>query len=205
MSDTEMVISEEKTKIPRKYKLRLEFLFRNLKRGNILDVGNLGSSGYLHRTLIERLSDCEVYGLDLFESNEFPNQKVGNFEEMPYPNKFFDSIFMGQVFEHTWKPKQVLEECFRILKPCGVLILDTPNVYSLSRIVYFLLKGTDVIRGNPDHKLFYSRAMLTHLLEDSGFQIKEMTTEQTFTRKGITLKMPFKWLGEILLVAVVKN
>lgn len=204
MHGTETIL-KEKMEIPKKDKLRLEFIFRNLKRGNLLDVGNLGGSGYLHRIFIKGFPDSEIYGLDLFESNEFPRQKVGNFEEMPYPNGFFDSIFMGQVFEHTWKPKQVLEECFRILKPSGVLILDTPNVYSLSRVVYYLLKGTDVIRGNPDHKLFYSRAMLTHLLEDSGFQIKEMTTEQTFTRRGLILKMPFKWLGEILLVAAVKN
>jgi len=191
---------------------RLDFLFKYLKPGKILDVGNLDSQGKIHEILIAKLANCEIYGLDTINQNQFglnfSNQYQGSFEQMDFADDFFDTVYLGQVFEHTWKPKQALDECYRVLKPGGVLILDTPNVYSLSRILRYLFTGRDIILGNPDHKIFFSRAMLENVLCQSGFKVKIIATERNFAVKGKLLLLPdippFNYWGECFLILAEK-
>ena len=191
---------------------RQDFLFSRVQSGHILDVGNLGRGGEIHKRLIAVLPHAEIHGLDI-ESQEkygfdFPHQAVGSAEALPYPDGYFNTIYLGEVLEHTWLPRHVVNECYRVLKPQGVLILDTPNVYALSRMLRFLAMGRDIILGNPDHKIFYSRAMMENLLEKSGFQKIESTTDSKFTIKGRDFKLPrfgpCAFLGEHLLAAAWK-
>ena len=192
---------------------RVEFLARHIKEGRVLDVGNLDKGGAFHRQLIQKFPRCSFFGLDVIDQKKlgvnFPNQKIGSVETADFPDNFFDSLYLGQVFEHTWEPKKVLDQCYRILKPGGVVILDTPNVYALSRMIRYGLTGRDVILGNPDHKLFYSRAMLEHLFESSHLKLKELLTENVFAFKGKLLPLPtfgtFKFLGECLMGAAEKR
>lgn len=191
---------------------RIDFLLQNIKPGKMLDVGNLNKGGAIHKMLIEKFPQVELYGLDIMDQARlginFSNQKKGSFEDMDYPEDFFDTIYMGEVLEHTWKPKQALDQSHRILKTGGFLIIDTPNVYSLSRILRYLIKGQDIILGNPDHKIFYSRAMLENMLKQSGFSIKKMMTEVNFDTMKFKFKLPnfgpFKFMGECLLVLAEK-
>mgnify|MGYP001596935372 CR=1 FL=1 len=89
------------------------------------------------------------------------------------------------------------------------MIVDTPNVYALSRMIRYCLTGRDVILGNPDHKLFYSRAMLEHLFESSHLNVKELLTENVFAFRSRLLPLPtmgvFKFLGECVMVAAEKS
>lgn len=192
---------------------RLEFLFQNIKQGIILDVGNLDKLGAIHQRIINEHPSSEVHGLDIVNQQtlgvNFNHQKIGSFERMDYADNFFDTIYLGEVIEHTWKPKQVLDNCYRILKQGGVLILDTPNVYSLSRMVRFCLTGKDIILGNSDHKIFFSRAMLENLLTQSGFKIKILTSEINFVTMHLKFKLPnfgpFKYMGECLMILAEKK
>lgn len=192
---------------------RLEFLFQNLKPGIILDIGNLEKRGALHKRIIETFPSATVHGLDIVDQASlglsFPNQTIGSFEKLPYQDNLFDFIYMGEVLEHTWVPKQVIDECYRVLKPGGQLIMDTPNVYSLSRILRYLATGKDIILGNPEHKIFFSRAMLENLLLQSNFTIKQLTTEINFDTFHLKFRLPnfgtFKFMGECLLVVAQKN
>lgn len=49
---------------------------------------------------------------------------IGQF--LPFKNNSFDRIFMSEVLEHIWNREQVLDECYRVLKKTGILILSTP-------------------------------------------------------------------------------
>ena len=191
---------------------RLEFLFQNIKPGVILDVGNLEKRGVIHQRIITSYPSSEVHGLDLVNQQtlglNFNRQKICSFEQMDYPDNFFDTVYLGEVIEHTWKSKQVLDDCYRIMKSGGQLILDTPNVYSLSRMIRFCLTGKDLILGNPEHKIFFSRAMLENLLAQSGFKIKVLTSEINFVTMRLKFKLPnfgpFKYMGECLMVLAEK-
>lgn len=192
---------------------RLDFLIKNIKPGKILDVGNLDKQGKIHKILMEKFPESEIYGLDILDQEKlgihFSNQKTGNIETADFTNTFFDSVYIGQVLEHSWKPKDLLDSVHRILKPEGLLIIDVPHVYSLSRIFRYLITGKDVILGNPDHKIFYSKAMLENLLNASKFKIKVMTTENVFTFKGKIFPFPYFWrlkdCGECLMVLAQKT
>ena len=50
-----------------------------------------------------------------------------NAEKLPLPENQFDAICSEHVFEHFAAPRQVLAECFRILKPGGFLVVSGPN------------------------------------------------------------------------------
>jgi ubiquinone/menaquinone biosynthesis C-methylase UbiE len=53
--------------------------------------------------------------------------KVANAENPGYSDNSFDVITASEVMEHQEKPKLVLQECHRILKPGGIMIITTPN------------------------------------------------------------------------------
>jgi ubiquinone/menaquinone biosynthesis C-methylase UbiE len=54
--------------------------------------------------------------------------KVANAEDPGFEDNTFDVITCSEVMEHQKKPKQVLRECYRILKPNGIIIITTPNM-----------------------------------------------------------------------------
>ena len=95
---------------------RLDFLLKNIKPGKILDVGNLDKQGKIHKILIEKLPKSEIFGIDVSDQEKlglsFANQAIGSMEEMEFPDNFFDSVYMGQVLEHSWMPKNLLDKVF---------------------------------------------------------------------------------------------
>ncbi len=197
--------------------LFLQQELRKLQHANpravVLDVGNLEKQGALHKKLMQEFPGFEWHGLDILDQKSvglhFEHQTIGSFEVMPFPDESFDAIYIGEVIEHTWEPKKVLDRCNAILKKGGVLILDTPNVYSLSRMLRYLLTGRDIVAGNPEHKIFFSAAMLELLFAQSNFHIHTMASEMNFvTRKAkfpLPAVGPFKMMGECLLVSARKK
>lgn len=174
------------------------------KSFKILDVGNLGDGDVNVdvRNMIKE-GGGEYWGLDsnfnLAEKLGFKNQLIGDLHNLSnVSDEQFDCIYMGEVIEHTWRPGDMLKECRRILKKDGYLLLDTPNVYNLVSIIRYFLKKEDFMgdskklvyeeaRDNmenlrsggelltqPQHKIFYSPAMLDQLLSMHGFKVEKM-------------------------------
>jgi exopolysaccharide biosynthesis WecB/TagA/CpsF family protein len=51
----------------------------------------------------------------------------GRGEQLPFASDSFDAVTMIEVLEHTECDTTVLAECFRVLKPGGLLVLFVPN------------------------------------------------------------------------------
>ncbi len=142
--------------------------------------------------------DCNA---NLAKSMGYEKQFVGDVHDMReiIPEGTFDCVYMGQVIEHSWYPGTVIRECHRIIKDDGFLILDTPNVYSLINILRYSLKYKDTLGledveltyneskdnfkeyrdsgkelSQPQHKIFFSPAMLRQILNMHGFAIDEL-------------------------------
>ena len=79
----------------------------------------------------------------------------------------FDLIYSGQSIEHISEAEGelCLKESFRVLKPGGHLVLDTPN----GRVCR--IQQPDFI--NPDHQVEYTHEQLANKFEAAGFQILE--------------------------------
>lgn len=52
-------------------------------------------------------------------------------KKLPYKNNTFDIVFAKSVIEHTYYPEHIFQECYRILKKEGKLIILTPDVESI--------------------------------------------------------------------------
>ncbi len=97
-------------------------------------------------------------------------------DEQPFVGEF-DAIFFSEVIEHLPIPGHVVLERLRIaLRPGGVIICTTPNLYRLRNVVYMALgkQMYDYFRMPTDrglgHVLEYSQDHLKWQFERAGFE-----------------------------------
>lgn len=146
------------------------------QRGKLLDVG-CGNGTYLNR--MQSLGwevagvepDLEAatvaqrqYGLKVF---------VGTLEQAHFPPESFDAITMGHVIEHVPDPLSLLQECYRILKPEGKLIMMTPNCESLGHKIF---KSSWRPLEPPRHFYLFSLQTMGELIQRTDFDTKILRT-----------------------------
>ena len=115
-----------------------------------------------------------VIGLDYDETTvahvraRYPRVEMrhGNLAELPLPDGGVDVVVNFQVIEHLWNQPQFIAECFRVLRPAGVLMVSTPN-----RITFSPGRDTPI---NPFHTRELNAAELNRLLTDAGFAVESM-------------------------------
>ena len=54
--------------------------------------------------------------------------RVGNAEQIPWPENTFDVVIANNVLEHLSEPAMVFSEVYRVLKAGGTFLAKTPNV-----------------------------------------------------------------------------
>lgn len=84
----------------------------------------------------------------------------------PFKNNIFDVVIASEIIEHVPDPIFFLQECKRVLKKDGVLILSTP----ISRRY---IEQTDKLY-NEQHLYIYSLKQLIFEIQKNGFKIKKM-------------------------------
>src|SRR5262249_8323799 len=52
-----------------------------------------------------------------------------NAEQMSLDDSSYDFILCTQVLEHCTHPQRIIDECYRVLKPGGTLIVTVPSVF----------------------------------------------------------------------------
>ncbi|HEX8066700.1 MAG TPA: class I SAM-dependent methyltransferase [Thermoleophilaceae bacterium] len=135
----------------------------------LADTGHADLRGWWER------SGLTVHDLDL----QSPDLRL------PFEDGSFDLVTFLAVIEHfPHTPRLALDEARRILRPDGLLILDTPNAGSLGTRVGFALHGEGVwsdvgelYRSDvpfPGHKRCYSRRELLAVLDWAGFEPAEV-------------------------------
>jgi N-acetylglucosaminyldiphosphoundecaprenol N-acetyl-beta-D-mannosaminyltransferase len=109
-------------------------------------------------------------------------------ENLPFASASFDAITMIEVLEHTDSERQVLEECWRVLKPGGFLVLFVPNkLYpfeshpchvgdlSLGPNVPLVSWLPDSVLKRLCHARIYSQGRLLSLAREAGFDHSRMS------------------------------
>lgn len=82
------------------------------------------------------------------------------------PANSYDVIVLHDTIEHVLNPKEMLMEIRRLLKPDGVVYINTPDIQSLaSRVLKAKWWGI-----NRHHLFYFSRKTLNRLLEAAGFK-----------------------------------
>jgi len=122
------------------------------KRYNILDYG-CGARPYEH--LFEGFVD-KYTGVDVGD-NPHADLKIQPGEQLNFEDNTFDFVLSSQVLEHVKDVDQYMEECRRLLKPGGVLLLST--------------HGTWQFHASPYDYNRWTCMGLQYLIERSGFEV----------------------------------
>lgn len=148
----------------------------NKQVGKLLEVG-CGAGDYLN---LMRNRGWDVEGVD-FDTEAAKNAseqfdiKVhsGQLKDINYPDGNFDAITMSHVIEHIFDPVSLLQECRRILKPTGCLVIITPNVKSYGHS--YFNSGWRALEP-PRHVFLYSSLSLKRLADKAGFNDVDVFT-----------------------------
>ena len=171
------------------------------KKGTVLDLG-CGNGSLSHE--LSKLG-FEVYGVDRSDSGiqiaqeAFPEVQfaLGDVEENLSPDPFqaesFDVVVSTEVVEHLYRPRRLIENAFRLLKPSGHFIVSTPYHGWLKNVVLALSGKMDnhfTALWDGGHIKFWSRDTLSGLLNEKGF------TDIRFVGTG---RVPYIWKSMILI------
>jgi SAM-dependent methyltransferase len=106
-------------------RLMEQFFSRQQAFGKVLDVGAQYCPYYpLFKDKCESYTSMDVVDTPLVDL-------VCNAEDMPLNDNFYDLILCTEVLEHTANPQRIVDECYRVLKPGGVLIITVPSIFPI--------------------------------------------------------------------------
>lgn len=91
----------------------------------------------------------------------------GGVEVFQGKQALFDFISLSHVIEHVHSPMDTLKNCFELLKPGGVLWIETPNIKSLGHMLFSRWwRGIEA----PRHLCIFNPASLAHALRSCGYE-----------------------------------
>lgn len=168
--------SVEAAEAPWRQKLseeRLHHLQHYLAKGRLLEVGC--ASGEFLR-LAARVG-FDVQGVEpepntsaLARQTHGLNVITGALADASYAASSFDGVTLFHVLEHLDSPRHTVMEIHRILKPGGILAIETPNIET----IWFRLLGARWRQLIPDHYYFFTPQTLRRLLHQTGFDVLEV-------------------------------
>jgi ubiquinone/menaquinone biosynthesis C-methylase UbiE len=107
---------------------------------HLLDIGC--GSGVQVRELggIATGVDINQHSVDYANSRHTPNAKfvVGDATKLPVESNSMDMAVCAEIVEHLPEPSAAFSEIFRVLKPCGKVVITTPNDNRLWSIYEFM-------------------------------------------------------------------
>ena len=99
---------------------------------------------------------------------------------LPFAHAEFDVIWCSEVIEHVPDALGLLQECRRVLRPGGRVILTTPNHGVPRRLAIAALRFEAHFDPQGQHVRFFTRRSLREILRAAGF-------EPSVRRRGATL------------------
>lgn len=135
----------------------------------LLDVG-CGNGQFLSLALS---AGWQVTGFDLDQKavniarSHGLDVRCGGFETLPQESDCFDAITVGHVIEHVYNPKELLANCYRLLKPGGYFWIETPNISSFGHMHF---KDSWLDLDPPRHLNIQTWQLLQQMLCEAGFR-----------------------------------
>jgi SAM-dependent methyltransferase len=144
--------------------------------GKLLEIG-CGSGRFLNRM---RRAGWQVQGTDFDPAvAQRVHEKyglqidVGDLAALHYTDDTYDAIAMSQVIEHVHDPFGLLQECRRLLRPGGRLLVSTPNASGLAHRRYGRYwRGLEP----PRHLHLFTPSALAACAHASGLRVELLQT-----------------------------
>ncbi len=133
---------------------------------------------------LRRQYAAETFGIELFK------ELVDHPTWQEKFSRYFGLITLWDVIEHVNFPRETLHAAVKLLKPGGILSLETPSrdvaAYRLSLIAHRLSKGkfslflpTFYSTARYGHKQIFTHKQLIKLLNDAGLEVIELSHSYT--------------------------
>jgi 2-polyprenyl-3-methyl-5-hydroxy-6-metoxy-1,4-benzoquinol methylase len=176
-----------------KFNNQAEILASHLPLQNV-KVLDIGCGGGLFLSILKR-KGAEVIGIELSDSRAHHARIKHNLEIYKYPieNDFwqkgyanhFDAVTLWDVIEHVNYPFQTLQSAANVLKPGGLLLIDTPCrdsfYHQFGVLTYRLSGGRYPTFLNAmysahlfGHKQIFATSEMKHLFEALGLEIIDL-------------------------------
>jgi 2-polyprenyl-3-methyl-5-hydroxy-6-metoxy-1,4-benzoquinol methylase len=111
-----------------------------------------------------------AYGIDV---------RVGTLTQANFSGGHFAVVTMSHAIEHVPNPLTELQECFRILRPNGRLVLITPNAAGLMSRLF----GRHWVSLDPPrHLSMFTVSTLRRFVESVGFRVERVRTRPRLSR-----------------------
>ena len=109
--------------------------------------------------------------------------------KLPYEDGKFDAVVIVDMLEHLQDDLSFIEECHRVLKQSGYLVVNVPNKkFSVLRPIRKLLGLTDAWHGHV--RSGYTESELFDVLKD-GFDVQEVRTYSRFFVESVDTVIQF--------------
>ncbi len=145
-----------------------------LGHGKLLDIG--AATGFF--LSIAKRFGFEPYGVELSDYAAEEGRKkglsiiTGTLADVP-PDPLFDVITILDVIEHVADPRDEILRAHALLKSGGIYAINTQDTGSLYARI---LKRRWHLIVPPEHLYYFSRANITLLLAQCGFEVLEIST-----------------------------
>lgn len=143
-----------------------------VENGKLLDFGC--GNGWLMEKLVRLGWNCQ--GLDFdpksvaFCQSKGLKVNLGDIPSQNFPDEYFDAITVNHVIEHLYDVDDFLENCKRILKKDGKLVITTPNTNSLLHKKY---KQNWYQLDPPRHLNLFNNDNMDVLVRKNGFTVEK--------------------------------
>lgn len=157
----------------------------NLLKGKLLDFS---PSRALYRKF-KKIPALEYYSSDFV--HEFISDYQFDITAIKLEDNFFDLIICYHILEHITDDRKAMAELFRVLKPRGIMFLQSP--FQEGEIFEDPAITTDRERmkyfGQKDHVRIYSVKGISERLNQAGFSVEVLPfNESLFNRSGFSEK-----------------
>ncbi|MFV9506637.1 MAG: class I SAM-dependent methyltransferase [Oscillochloridaceae bacterium umkhey_bin13] len=173
--------------------------FRDRSPGICLDLGYC--PGSFADYLVQQGWSC--VGLDIVQrvnaGSGVQHLQSDIFRGLPIADQQVDAITAGELIEHLTDDGAFLRECWRVLKPGGLLALTTPNLtFALNRGLILLGKMPKFVH-EPYHYRIYNLDSLHQTVTTAGFTVRAVTSSHTlYSTRLHPSGIVFEWLGDRL-------
>ena len=178
--------------------MRARRIEKHVRRGRLLDIG-CGRGLFLHTM---RTRGWEVRGVEFSEETARSaagaygiDVRAGNPADWGFGAEEFDVVTISHVLEHVERPAEMMNECRRILKKGGLLVIAVPNILSLQASAG---KGAWFHLDVPYHLSHFSEEGLSGLLKKHSFEIVNI-------RRFDLEYNPFGWVQTLLNMSGIER
>jgi len=162
----------------------------------MLDIGY--SKGSFADYFLESGWDCTALDINPHKNSKITMIKCDILNGLPVDTEAYDVVTAGEIIEHVLDEGAFLDECHRVLKPNGKLLLTTPNLaYLVNRFLVFAGYMPKFVY-EPYHYHFHIKQTLCSLIKQHGFTVDHITSSHILysTRRHFSGKL-FEYMGDI--------